>query len=146
MVISHPQLFFRCAGGNSCYFDCITTLASRVNGVPLTAETVGRAVDTAVDSGAVKFDWNDYSNPGNFTVADPARLLYLLTGRRYEVTWQPGNYVAAKDELEVDFWALSAADGDKGKGHFCLPDYDPLGESNTRRNGYIHSKRIFRKV
>lgn len=146
MVIEHPQYFFKCAGGNSCYFDCIMRLASRVTKSPLTATAIGQAIDRAADSGAIVYNTKDDSSPVNFTVIQPDKLMFMLTGKRYSVTKVSRDYKALPDELEVDFWALSEEDGAKDKGHFCLPDYDPLIDSNTRKNGFIYSKRIFRRL
>lgn len=146
MEISHPQYFFKCAGGNSCYFDCLTLLASRISGVPRTATMMGQAIDKAIDCGAIKFNQSDFSDNSNFTVTNPEKVLFLLTGKKYRVSIENRDYKAKSDELEADFYVLSEENGKKGIGHFCLPDYDPLMSSNTRKNGFIYSKRIFRKI
>lgn len=146
MKVGPLQSFFKSAWDWSCYADCIIKLASQVTGNPLTLQEVGKALDLAIDRKFVRFNEKDYGDTDNFYVNDPAGLLGALTGKRYSVRKEPGSYVCGGNELEVRFMVLSSSDGKKNKGHFVLPDWDPIQGSNTGKYGFVWTKRIFREI
>jgi hypothetical protein len=146
MKVDAVQTFFKSAWDYSCYADCIIRLAAEINGNGITLGDVGRALDIGIDRKYIYFNEDDYSDRDNFWVKDPAGFLGALTGRRFLVEKVRGNYVCGKNEYEILFMTLSVENGKKNIGHFVLPDWDPVQDSNTRRNGFVWSKRIFREV
>ena len=146
MKVGAIQSFFTSAGKYSCYADCIMKLAARKNGVELTLQEIGYALDRGIDKNFIKFNQGNYLDGDNFYVLDPAGFLGILTGKKYTCRKERGNYVCRKDELEVDFMVLSEADAKRNVGHFVLPGWDPIQNSNTGRNGFVWTKRIFREV
>ncbi len=146
MKVGAIQSFFKSAWDNSCYADCIIKLAAKINHVELTLQEIGYAMDKGIDKGYIRFNQQNYSASDNFFVTNPAEFLGVLTGKKYTVEKVRGNYVCGKNELEVDFMVLSKANGEKNIGHFVLPDWDPIQNSNTRKNGFIWTKRIFREI
>ena len=73
-------------------------------------------------------------------VKDPAKILKYLTGNNYKVER------TEKLPLHYDFAVYHYYNKATGLGHFVLPDWDPLGDSVTRRNGVIDSYRVFTKI
>lgn len=146
MKVGAIQSFFKSAWDSSCYADCIIKLAAKINGVELTLQEIGYALDRGIDKGFIRFNQKDYGDPNNFYVLDPAGFLACLTGKKFTVEKVRGNYDCGKKEHEVLFMVLSKANGEKNIGHFVLPDWDPIQNSNTRKNGFVWTKRIFREV
>ena len=146
MKVKAIQSFFKSAWDYSCYADCIIKLAANINGVDLTLQEIGYAMDRGIDRKFIYFNQMDYSDKDNFYVKDPAAFLGLLTGKRFTVEKVPGSYKAKKGEYEVDFMALTKENAAKNIGHFVLPGWDPIQGSKTGRDGFVHTKRIFRIV
>ena len=77
------------------------------------------------------------------TMMYPASVLSFMTGLKFSVEKRSTDYVTNKTEYEI----LVFQNGNYT--HFVLGDgkggmkYDPLGISNTVRNGAIVGKRIF---
>lgn len=73
-------------------------------------------------------------------IQDPVKILKYLTGDNYKVER------VEKLPLHYDFAVYHYYNSATGLGHFVLPDWDPLGDSITRRNGVIDSYRVFTKI
>lgn len=146
MEVQYLQTFFRNAYDYSCYTDCIIKLGCQINGIPHNLTNIGKALDIAFDKGYVIFNRKNYLDVNNWTVVKPADFLGSLTGKKYECTKESRTYVPKKGEFEVLFYAKTEAEGARGIGHFILKDYNPLTVSQTVRNGFLYSKRIFREV
>jgi len=80
----------------------------------------------------------------------PHRVLEAYTGNVYEVFKAPISYIALDGEVEVlRFERPTTA---QLYSHFVLGngegrvEYDPLGDSQTVKQGKLASKRIFRRV
>jgi hypothetical protein len=74
-------------------------------------------------------------------VFKPEELLGSLLGKRMSLRKEGPLYVAKPGELEILRKEIPGI-----SGHFVLPDWDPMGESNTGTNGVVVSKRIFMEV
>ena len=70
----------------------------------------------------------------------PDKMAKHLSGQTWTVTHEPADYVAKPGEKEVHRYEWGKL------SHFVLPDWDPLQDSNTRKNGRLVSKRIFRRA
>lgn len=146
MEIKYLQTFFKNAGAGSCYCDIIIKIACDINKIPYNLQNIGKAFDVGFDQGFVTFNQNNYADEKtSFFVKNPTAWLKCLTGKNYDVIVKDRNYIPTKDEIEVDFYTLSEENGANGIGHFVMPNYDPILGSNTKKNGFIYSKRIFRR-
>ena len=147
MIVDAIQSFFKSAGEESCYVSCIIKTASRITGTELTLRNVAKAIEAGIDAGYIDFNQKDYTDKRrNFYVIDPGKYLSLLTGKRFTCTKVSASYQCKKGDYEIDWKVLSQENGRKDIGHFVLPDWDPLQNSNTGKNGFIWSKRIFHEV
>lgn len=146
MRIKYLQKFFKSAYDYSCFADCIIKLACKITGTEHNLTNIGKALDIGFDKGYLSFNQDDYANYDNFTVQDSAAFLSALTGKKFVKETKGRGYVPGPGEYEVQFWAKTEENGRKGIGHFILPDYDPLENSQTKKVGFIYSKRIFREV
>lgn len=146
MKVDAIQSFFMSAGKYSCYADCIIRLAAEQNGVSLTLRDVGEALDKGIDAGYISFNTGNYADYDNFYVTNPAGFMGLLTGKRWAVSKERADYNPRKGELVIDFKVLSEADAKKNVGHFVLPGWDPIQNSNTGRNGFVWTRRVFRRL
>lgn len=145
MKVRWPQTWFTCAGDSSCYADCIIRIACDYNGIEMNLKNIGHAFDVGIDNGHVTFNRDVYRDEKNFTVTNPCGWLKDLTGKEWTVSHEKRDYRPIRGEIEVQFWALSESDGAHGIGHFVLPDWCPTQHSKTLRDGFIYSKRIFRR-
>lgn len=147
MVLDAMQSFFKSAGEESCYASCIIKIASRITKTELTIQNVAKAIETGIDAGYIDFNRSDYADKRrNFYVVDPGRYLSLLTGRHFVCTKVSSSFQCKKEDYEVLWKVLSAENGRNNIGHFVLPDWDPIQNSNTGKNGFVWSKRIFHEV
>ena len=146
MEIKHGESFFKSAGNEACYADCIIRLGEKILGLKHTITNIGRAMDIGIDTGAVFFNGEHCADKDNFTVLDAGKFLSKLTGKKYECRHEKRNYKLKKGEFSILFKALSESNGEKGIGHFVLDDYDPLEDSNTSKNGFVYSIRVFKEV
>lgn len=146
MVMRYAQLFFKRAGGTSCYADCIIRLASKITKTEPTLTYYASCFEKGIDAGYIRFNQKNYLQGDNFYVEKPAEFLSLLTGKRFTVSHEPASYRPKEGEWYVNFWAKTVQQGKNGTGHFCLEDYDPLDKSVTRLSGLVYSRRVFREV
>lgn len=70
-------------------------------------------------------------------VRQPTEIMKCLFGGEWRVV------KSDKDDSNADFTVLLYYNPKTGYRHFTAKDYDPLGDSNTRKNGYIESYRLF---
>jgi hypothetical protein len=127
------QRQFELLGKGGCYFFCLWKLARDITG---TYKDPYRLYIEAVDKGFLTEDcW----------VQDPAKLMELATEQlRWTVFHAPPEYQPAQGEYEILRYEWKTTTGQLA--HFVLPDWDPYGDSLTRRYGVIVSKRILRRM
>ena len=77
-------------------------------------------------------------------VKDPVAVARLVGGGKWDVTHAEAVYRPLASEWEVLRYER-VADGTT-YSHFVLPNWDPLGDSQTRLKGKLKSKRIFRRL
>lgn len=146
MEIKHAESFFKSAGNEACYVDCIIRLGEKILGLKHTVTNIGRAMDIGLDTGAVFYNADFNADKSNFTVLDAGKFLSKLTGKTYDCRREPRDYKLKKGEFAIKFKTLSESNGSKGIGHFILDDYDPLEDSNTSKNGFVYSLRVFKET
>lgn len=108
-------------GGSGCYF--------------LTLLHFAKIEDEAVKyyKQFVKNKWLDE----DCFVRQPTEIMKCLFGGEWRVV------KSDKDDFKADFAVLLYYNPKTGLRHFTARDWDPLGDSNTRKNGYIESYRLF---
>lgn len=137
MSIRHAiQKTFLEIGEAGCYFICLVLTAAKILGRPFDFIQTFYA---AVDAKYLFYDENNTRNPRNCEVQNSQKIMEFMTGEKIAYHMQPPSYTARDDEYVIEEWELNGS-------HFVLPDYDPLGESNTRKNGRLKSKRVFKVV
>ena len=106
-----------------------------------------KSIIEGIQYGWIDFNFDRYADINNFYVRFPEKFLSYLILRDVIVEKMGRTYIARPDEIEIDFWAKTETDGDKGIGHFILPDdTDPIQNSVTVKTGFIYSKRIFKII
>jgi hypothetical protein len=126
-------------GEAGCYAFCIMELAERITGKSI---DVLKAFIDGVNAKCIYYNFDKPEDPDNCTVTDAGRFLTLLTGRKYIHRYESDkNKLLKAGELIVERWERKATG--KTYGHFVLADWDPLGNSLTRRSGYWVSNRVF---
>ena len=129
------------AGESACYALDIIEIGERISGKGTDL------IDTlyqAFTKGYVYYNEKDPNDNDNFFVKNPAGLLSLVTGGRWDAAKVNADYTPKPGEYVVDYWERQAAG--KTIGHFRLPDWDSLADSQTVKYGRIASKRVFRKI
>lgn len=135
------QTFLEEAGEASCYALCIIKLAEMITGKYFPV------VETLNDCIAKKFIYYNVNNKNdndNFFVSAPDKMLSYLTGVKWSVSKEIAEYRMKVDEWCVQRWERTKAGA--VIGHFRLPEWDSLIDSQTVKYGKMISKRIFRKV
>jgi hypothetical protein len=128
------------AGDNACYFLAICKIGERITGKTFNFEVEAYR---SASLGELYLNLKNYKDTDNFFVNKPGELLSRLTGQRWTCMKAEANYQCKPGEWEVERWERSVTG--KVIGHFRLPDWDSLQNSQTVKYGKIVSKRIFRK-
>lgn len=116
---------------SGCYFYCLIVAANRN---PEEAETL---YNSMIEKGFMKNDCY---------ILDPCKILSELTNQNYKVI-NSKNY-DQKAEIKIAKWHNSKT----GYSHFVLMKnetevlFDSFGHSNTVKNGFIESWRLFYKL
>jgi hypothetical protein len=129
------------AGEAACYALDILEIAERelVHKLdPIVALCCG------IEQGYIYYNEQDPNDNDNFFVKNPPALLAMLTGGQWTVKKTGPDYIPSKGEYVVERWERIRTGAIIG--HFRLPDWDSLFNSQTVKYGKIVSKRIFRKV
>lgn len=148
--VEHIQSFYKYCGEYGCYALCIVKAAKKwlkKNGLFNRSYELSyeKSIIEGIQYGWIDFNFDNYADSNNFYVNAPEKFLSYLISRVVFVAKMSRTYVAKPDEIEIDFWAKTEADGDKGIGHFVLPDdTDTIQNSVTVKKGFIYSKRIFK--
>jgi hypothetical protein len=133
------------AGEAACYALCIIEIANRLNKQEM---PVMETLIKAIDSKYIYYNWKNASDNDNFTVLKPAEWLSQLAGGNWSVKKLPAipnaEYYPYPGEYVIDRWERQVTG--KTIGHFRLPDWDSLADSQTVKYGKIVSKRVFKKM
>jgi hypothetical protein len=138
------QTLLRLAGESGCYALDIMEIAGRerkrggVHLDPIEALYLG------IENGCIYYNEKDPNDNNNFFVEDPGAFLAMLAGGRWTVEKAGPDYVPAPEEYVVDRWERVKTG--TVIGHFRLPDWDSLHDSQTVRYGKIVSRRVFRRA
>lgn len=135
------QTFMAEAGESACYALDIVKIAERVTGKEIDPLA---ALYGAISSGFIHYNESDQNDNDNLFVRDPAAFLSSLTGSRWTVEKAGSDYQARPGEYVVDRWERVRTG--TVIGHFRLPDWDSLADSQTVKYGKIASKRVFRRA
>jgi hypothetical protein len=137
------QTFLSEAGEAACYALDIIEIAQRSLWGGQKIDPVD-ALYLGVSQGYIHYNEKDPNDSDNFFVKDPAAFLAMFAGGRWTVEKVGPDYVPARGEYVVDRWERVKTG--VVIGHFRLPDWDSLQDSQTVRYGKIVSKRVFRRV
>jgi hypothetical protein len=117
-----------------CYCICLVLVAQRVLGKEL---DFIKTILNLVDKGLVDYRYNDPSYKDNFLVKDTQKVIDELVGKgKVKYHYEGLSYKLNPKDFYIEEWFWK-------ERHFKLPDYDPLGTSQTALNGKIISKRVF---
>lgn len=126
------QKFAEAIGENGCYFLCLLKhFGKEYDALRWYEKLAGPLADKSVMG-------------EDCYIKDPARLAGFLSGSRWSVRVEAPEYKVQPGEWEV--LRYERKDTMKTWAHFCLPEWDPLGDSRTRLQGKLASKRIFKEV
>lgn len=146
-IHDHIQSFFKCAGSEACYSICLIRIAQQYckeNNVTFYGNELD-ALEIGIQNKCIDFNFNNFEDTATgFFVRDPDGFLNLLTSAKWTHATESRTYKCKKNEYEILFNAKTETDGAKGKGHFTTPTSDSLQNSQTVKNGFVYSKRIFR--
>ena len=135
------QSFFEAAGENACYAFCIGKLAEQFLAKEL--DPLKLLLD-GIERGYIAYKWLQPHDANNFFVLGPDSFLSYLTGIHWTVTKESPSYQPKPGELVVNYWEYSSTG--RVIGHFALPNWNSLIDSQTVAKGQIVSKRVFRRV
>jgi len=136
------QTFLAEAGESGCYSLSILRLAEGVSGESFDVE---KTLVKAIELGFIYYNEKDQNDNNNFFVSKPDAFLSWLTGRKYEVRHEADiNYQPKQGELVVQRW--ERVQTGITRGHFRLPDWDSLYDSQTVKFGKIVSLRVFKEL
>lgn len=136
MLESGFQSKLKSEGDFICYFSCLIHIAEIETGFSFEPWTV---LELCAMRGYILYNFKDYSDFDNFTVQEPAKILELLTNKKwiYRKELDP-KYKAKKGEYDIRRWVKG------NNNHFNLPDWDSLQKSVCATEGKIESHRIFK--
>jgi hypothetical protein len=135
------QTFLVEAGESACYALAIIKLATKITGKYF---PVVETLNECIERKYIYFNLGNQNDDNNFFVNDPAKMLSHLTGIRWSIEKCGADYKAKIDEWIVQRWERVRTGSTTG--HFRLPDWDSLVNSQTVKYGKIVSTRVFRKA
>lgn len=141
MISEKIQSFMESAGKYACYALSIIKIAE---------EDIGEHIDvivalkSGIEKGYIGFNYDNYSDPDNFYILDPARFLSMLTGDVWALKHVPQRHEPSANEKVVYRWERKTSAG--VISHFRLKEWDSLENSLTVKSGQIVSSRVFIKL
>jgi hypothetical protein len=129
------------AGEAGCYAFDIIEIAERIGGREINLVS---ALYRGIEQGYIHYNEKDKNDNDNFFVENPPAFLAMLAGGKWTVEKTGPSYHPAAGEYVVDRWERLKTG--TVIGHFRLPDWDSIDDSQTVKYGKIVSKRVFRKV
>ncbi|MDR0525250.1 MAG: hypothetical protein LBG90_05190 [Spirochaetaceae bacterium] len=102
------------------------------------------AITEAINRKYIYYNWLIANDNDNFTILKLAEMLSELTHMKWSIEKVPADYALKPGEYVVDRWERQVTG--KTIGHFRLPDWDSLADSQTVKYGKIVSRRVFRRV
>lgn len=139
--MKYIQSFCKALGNEGCYIFCLFDIARQLN--PRKYNVLDE-IETFINLNYVYFNPNNYDDPKNLYVYHPTKILEYLTGKKWTVRVEQGNYQPQKDEFVVEYWSR---DGGK-TGHFARMQYgfNSLEKSRSVNEGQIYSYRVFKEI
>jgi hypothetical protein len=135
------QTFLAEAGEVACYALSIIKLAERITGKYL--PVVETLID-CINRKYIYYNWNNANDNDNFFVSAPDKMLTYLSGVAWTLSKEDAAYKPRMGEWIVQRWERVKAGA--VTGHFRLPDWDSLVDSQTVKYGSTASVRVFRKA
>ena len=134
------QTFLSEAGEAACYALSIMKIAEKITGK---SRPVVETLIDCIERKYIYFNWVDPNDNENMFVLLPDEMLSYLSGTSWRVSKEPSGYKAKAEEWVVERWERVRVGSTTG--HFKLPDWDSLVNSQTVKYGKIASYRVFRK-
>ena len=135
------QSFYKAIGEWGCYALCICNIAEQVLGHPVDKVSM---IEEAIKKGYISWNDDNYLDPKNFDVNQPALFLGMMTGRRFAVRKEFNDvlYRPMPGEYIVERWERN------GYGHFARTreGYNSLQDSKCVTLGKLASLRIFKEI
>lgn len=133
------QTFFGEIGEAACYALDIIQIAIEETGKQLNPVEM---IELGIHIGMIHYTTPEDND--NFFVKDPALFLTTISGIEWTATKESADYIEKPGERVVERWERKVTGSTIG--HFRLPEWDSLVDSNTVKYGILVSKRIFRRV
>ena len=120
-----------------CYLICLLMTAEKILNRRLNWL---EKIELLIQKNLVEYHDHDDKNSNNFLVLNSQLVMDELVGKNV-VKYHPEevDYKLKSSDFVIEKYHLI---GD----HFVLPDYDPLGKSNTKTNGKLVQLRVFTKI
>ena len=137
--MKYEQSFCKAVGEWGCYALCIINIAEEITG--LHYNTLQK-LEEGIAEGYIRFNRDNYYDPANFDVLEPAKFLQMLVGGKWSVRKSDDVlYRPEKDEYIVERWERN------GYGHFARTrdGYNSLQDSKCVKLGKLASLRIFKR-
>ena len=139
MLTNGIQTLLQEAGESGCYFFCLAHVAEKFLNAPI---DVVDLMHKGIEKGAILYNEHDMNDNDNFFIQNPALLLYLATGAKWEVRYDKRDYRASVNEFVINRWERKATG--KTWAHFDMSDFHPIAinHCNTILYGAIVSTRV----
>ena len=131
------QSLFLSLGNESCFFLQLLNIAEKETGMPLDVQTSAWLCSI---KNYIYINWTNLLDEKNFLVKEHAKILELLTGKKWSYVKESPNKKKKKNEYIIDEWQNGSSI------HFDSKDFHSLQVSNTVQNGKIVSRRVFKVV
>ena len=139
--MKYDQSFCEAIGKWGCYALCIINIAEEILGYKLDKL---KAIEEGIKKGYISWNEQNYQDPKNFDVDQPAMFLSMLTGLRFSIRKEFNDilYKPQKGEYIVERWERN------GYGHFARTrdGYNSLQDSKCVTLGKLASLRIFKEI
>lgn len=125
-------------GSTGCYTLCLIDVAEEYSGKKIDILAV---VEDAISKGYIYYNWENWNDPDNFFVKQPALFLEMLTGKK----WTVSHDLAGKEKRKENEYIIRRYECKQTgttKAHFERDVFKPYLNSRTVRYGEEVSTRV----
>lgn len=125
-------------GQSGCYALCLIDVAEEYNGKEI---DIVKAICEAISRGYIEYHWENWGDPNNFFVHQPALFLEMLTKKK----WIVKHDLACREKKENNEYIIRRYEfvqTGRTQGHFERDVFKPYLNSKTVRCGEEVSTRV----
>lgn len=130
-------------GQNGCYILCLAYIARKCGA---SFNDIFEGLKISLDQEVIYINPRDKEDPNNCYVNNAEKVLFNMTKKIFSVkkVIEINGKLNPEKFFVIECYSLKTTNGTKT--HFCMKDFDPYPNSNTKTRGQLHSLRLVEKI